>query len=261
MLNKIKSALKLLSIYSKPKEVLNIYQEFQSKKDLNSNLQKRFNDDFNNFNVLATEKQKAKNEFLYPCLYDNTSTTQIEPTYFYQDAWAFERIIKNKPLKHIDIGSQHNFVAHLSKVVDLTMVDIRPLALPMDTIKFIEGSILELPFVDDSIDSISSLCVIEHIGLGRYGDPIDPMGSEKALAEIKRVLKKGGNFYVSVPVSDKYLTRFNAGVIFEYKQLREYFEKYYFISDEKFIAESKLGSKFIPNDHFGTTALFELIKK
>ncbi len=27
---------------------------------------------------------------------------------------------------------------------------------------------------DESIDSMSALCSIEHFGLGRYGDPIDP---------------------------------------------------------------------------------------
>jgi SAM-dependent methyltransferase len=147
---------------------------------------------------------------LYPCIYDKTSITPMEPVYFYQDTWAFERILKQKPSLHIDIGSHHTFVAFLSKVIPLTMVDIRPLDLPLDTLKFQEGSILDLPFKSESVESISSLCVVEHIGLGRYGDPLDPDGSEKAISELKRVLKSAGNLYISLPLDNENKTYFNA---------------------------------------------------
>jgi SAM-dependent methyltransferase len=42
--------------------------------------------------------------------------------------------------------------------------------------------------------------VIEHIGLGRYGDPLDPDGSIRAAKELQRVLKPGGHLFLSVPV-------------------------------------------------------------
>jgi hypothetical protein len=42
--------------------------------------------------------------------------------------------------------------------------------------------------------------VIEHIGLGRYGDPLDPEGSVKGALELQRVLEKGGNLLVSLPI-------------------------------------------------------------
>jgi len=45
--------------------------------------------------------------------------------------------------------------------------------------------------------------VVEHIGLGRYGDPIDPLGTMKALRELSRVVAKGGNFYLSLPVGEE----------------------------------------------------------
>ena len=147
---------------------------------------------------------------LIPCLEDNTGTTAIEPTYFYQDAWAFEKIVEAAPARHIDIGSHHKFVALLSKVVPVTMVDIRPLSLPMASIRFQAGSVLALPYPDGSAESVSSLCVIEHIGLGRYGDPLDPRGTEKALAELKRITAPGGDLYVSVPIDDINRTYFNA---------------------------------------------------
>jgi hypothetical protein len=46
-----------------------------------------------------------------------------------------------------------------------------------------------LPFKNNSIECISSLCVLEHIGLGRYGDKLDPFGTEKAIEEIKTIFK------------------------------------------------------------------------
>jgi hypothetical protein len=53
----------------------------------------------------------------------------------------------------------------------------------LENLFFKEGSILALPFESGSIKSLSSLCVVEHIGLGRYGDEIDPFGSESAIKE------------------------------------------------------------------------------
>ena len=147
---------------------------------------------------------------LQPIFGDDSGETWVEPVYFYQDSWAFERIVGRRPDRHVDVGSQHKFVALLSKVVPVTMVDIRPLTVTLDTLAFVEGSIVALPFEDASVPSVSSLCVVEHIGLGRYGDPLDPFGTEKALEELKRVVRPGGDLYVSVPIADQTRVHFNA---------------------------------------------------
>lgn len=162
------------------------------------------------YKKLAPEGYQLSIEDIYPCVEDNTSETNIEPVYFYQDVWAFERIFKDSPRSHIDVGSHHKFVAFLSKVLPVTMVDIRPLSLKIDSLKFQKGSILDLPFPDNTVESLSSLCVVEHIGLGRYGDSLDPYGTEKAIKEIKRVLKPNGHLYISLPVGTKNVTYFNA---------------------------------------------------
>lgn len=246
---------------SSVKTKINRLRYYGNKYKNDEKLYKQFYKDLQMYNRLASKEQIASERFLFPCLYDNTTNTNLDPTYFYQDAWAFEKITSYKPVKHYDIGSHNKFVALLSKVVNLTMVDIRPLSLPMDSINFIKGSITELPFSDNSIDSLSSLCVIEHIGLGRYGDPLDPFGSEKSLLEVKRVLKSNGMFYLSVPVSNKHIVRFNAGIIFNYHKFKKQLQNDYIITDEKIIADGRLGDVFVPNDSFGTTALFELKKK
>ena len=174
-------------------------------------------------------------ECFYPCLGEDTSETKVEPIYFYQDTWAFEEIVKASPSCHVDVGSHHKLVAFLSKIFPVTMIDIRPLSLPMKTLKFQKGSILNLPFEDESVESLSSLCVVEHIGLGRYGDRLDPDGSEKAIAELCRVISPGGHLYVSVPIDDCNKLFFNAHRAFEEKYFEELLQPLKII-DKKYIS-------------------------
>ena len=219
----------------------------------------RFWDSYQRYKQLAPVNGQPLLEHLYPCLGEDTAETLIEPTYFYQDAWAFEKIVKQRPAQHIDVGSHHKFVALLSKVVPVTMVDIRPLSLPLDTLNFKAGSILELPFEDGSVESLSSLCVVEHIGLGRYGDPLDSKGTEKAIAELCRVLAPGGHLYLSVPVGDQSIVAFNAGRIFSLDHLFELF-KPLVVVDRSFIVGNSLQKDYQHSGGFGTTGLFELVK-
>ena len=180
----------------------------------------RFWKSYYQYKKMASENQQPLIKHLYPCLGDDTAQTEIEPVYFYQDTWAFGEIIKVSPSHHVDVGSHHKFVAFLSKVLPVTMIDIRPLSLPLETLEFKEGSILKLPFPDKSVESLSSLCVVEHIGLGRYGGPLDASGSEKAIAELCRVMRPNGHLYVSVPIDDHNRLFFNAHRAFK----EQYFE-------------------------------------
>jgi len=174
---------------------------------------------------LATTRELLL-QHLYPCVQDATANHEIEPIYFYQDAWAFELIVRTRPPQHIDVGSHHKFVALLSKVVPVTMVDIRPLSLKLPSLQFRAGSICNLPYATDSIPSVSSLCVIEHIGLGRYGDPLDPRGTVKALRELQRIVRPNGDLYLSVPLDDEDRTYFNAHRAFTEETLLGLFEPF-----------------------------------
>jgi len=137
---------------------------------------------------------------LQPCLGDWTFATPFDPHYFYQGAWAARKLKETAPEKHVDIASSVLMVSVLSGFVETVFVDYRPLKANLSGLTSIPGDILSLPFEDDSITSLSCLHVIEHIGLGRYGDPLDPKGSLKAAKELERVLAPGGNLLVSMPV-------------------------------------------------------------
>jgi hypothetical protein len=155
--------------------------------------------------------------------------------YFYQDTWAFRKIVQARPALHVDIGSTALLVGCVAAMVPTISVDVRPLAVRVDGLTPLCGLITRLPFRSDSLESISALCVIEHIGLGRYGDPLDPDGTRKAARELVRVLARGGNLYVSVPCGRSYVA-FNAHRSFARDEFEQMFgglqtKEYLLVSD------------------------------
>jgi SAM-dependent methyltransferase len=88
----------------------------------------------------------------------------------------------------------------LSASLKTVFVDYRPLRVCLSNFSSLAGDIVRLPFHDKSIASLSCLHVIEHVGLGRYGDSLNPEGSQLAAAELQRVLQPGGRLFLSVPV-------------------------------------------------------------
>lgn len=135
-----------------------------------------------------------------PCLGDWTAHTPFDAHYFYQGAWLARRIANVRPAKHVDIGSSVLTISVLSAQVETIFVDYRPLEISLPGLTCVAGNITDLPFPSDSILSLSCLHVIEHIGLGRYGDPIDPLGSIKAAQQLQRVVSPGGSLYLSLPI-------------------------------------------------------------
>jgi hypothetical protein len=183
----------------------------------------------------------------YPQLHDRTPTNPYDPHYFFQGVWATKKIKQSNIQAHVDVGSQALYVGLLTAITHVTYIDIRPMPLPLDNYESREGSILEMPYDANSIPSLSCLHVAEHIGLGRYGDPLDPEGTKKATQELTRVLAPGGNLYFSLPIG-KPRVCFNAHRIHSPQQILDYFSDLQLVS---FSATSDT-SEFIldadPND-------------
>lgn len=158
----------------------------------------------------------------YPCLYDKTDQTDFGRHYVYHTAWAGRVLAATKPSNHIDISSCLRFVSIASAFVHIDFFDYRPAKIELDNVTSNSADITALPFKTGSIHSLSSMHVVEHIGLGRYGDPFDYEGDIKAIAELKRVLAPGGNLLFVVPIG-KPRIQFNAHRIYSYAQIREYF--------------------------------------
>jgi SAM-dependent methyltransferase len=158
----------------------------------------------------------------WPQLHDRTTRAPFDVHYLWTNGWAMRRILAQKPPQHVDIGSQIMLVNLLSAVLPVVFLDYRPLRACLSGLTSTCGDILHLPFADRSIQSLSCLHVAEHIGLGRYGDSLNPYGTRQACAELQRILAPGGHLYFAVPVG-RPRVQFNAHRIHAPATIQEYF--------------------------------------
>lgn len=172
----------------------------------------------------------------YPCLDDRTATTGFDRHYIFHPAWAARILARTRPEFHVDISSSLHFCSLVSAFLPVRFYDYRPADLHLSNLTSESADLLALPFGKDTVLSLSCMHVIEHVGLGRYGDSLDPEGDLKAIAELKRVLAPGGDLLIVVPVGNPRIL-FNAHRIYSYEQITGYFsplslQEFTLISDD-----------------------------
>lgn len=137
--------------------------------------------------------------------------------YFHQDLLVASFISRKEPSRHIDVGSRiDGFVAHVAAFREIEVIDLRGAGkIGHPQIKFFQRDLMAKDSQFNQItDSLSCLHAIEHFGLGRYGDPINPDGHLHAFQNLVDMLEPGGTLYISVPISRKNEVHFNAHRVF-----------------------------------------------
>lgn len=158
----------------------------------------------------------------YPILSDKTATTDFDRHYIYHTAWAARILAEFRPICHVDISSALQFSTIVSAFIPVDFYDYRPADIELNNFTAGHVDLQALPFPTDSITSLSCMHVVEHVGLGRYGDPLDPAGDLKAIVELKRVLAVDGTLLFVVPIG-KARVMFNAHRVYSFGQILEYF--------------------------------------
>lgn len=181
-----------------------------------------------------------------PILEDWNAASGILGAYFQQDLLVARWVHENKPRRHIDVGSRiDGFVGSLAVFREVEVLDIRPQDTPVTNVRFRQLDITrELPAEWQACtDSLSCLHSIEHFGLGRYGDAIDPSGHLKGLRQLMAIVEPGGLFYLSTPIGPQRI-EFNAHRVFAAATLLDWFkdgwhlEKFAVIDDNARVVES-----------------------
>jgi SAM-dependent methyltransferase len=168
------------------------------------------------------KRYKGKTSFM-PCLHDRYEEAGVTNSeYFWQDLLVARWIYKAGPEKHVDVGSRiDGFVAHVASFREVEVFDVREISHVIPNIVFRQADLMNsssLPRVDGEgyCDSLSCLHALEHFGLGRYGDDINPTGYRLGLENMSKLLRTGGKFYLSVPIGVE-CVEFNANWIFNPK--------------------------------------------
>lgn len=176
-----------------------------------------FEEDKKRYSELNKREDFRINEHkIVPWLKDKYYEAGSVHTYFHMDLWAAKLIHKSGVKKHIDIGSRvDGFIAHLLAMgIEVSLLDIREFPYDIENLNAIICDATRLEEIEDeSIESLSALSSLEHFGLGRYGDPIDPEACFSCFDAIQRKLKEGAHFYLSVPIG-KDEVHFNSARVF-----------------------------------------------
>jgi SAM-dependent methyltransferase len=176
----------------------------------------------------------------YPCLHDFYGQSGVASGhYFHQDLYVAQKIFRNAPIKHVDVGSRiDGFVAHVASFRALEVFDYRELSPIIPNVTFRQFDLLSVPAqLDACCDSLSCLHVLEHIGLGRYGDPIDLSGHLRALESLAKLLKPKGTLYLSAPIGAERI-EYNAHRVFSLKRISGWFATLFEIVDFSYVDDA-----------------------
>jgi len=185
----------------------------------------------------------------YPCLDDRFAEGGFgQGHYFHQDLLVARRIYLNKPDKHVDVGSRiDGFVAHVASFRPIEVFDIRPLSNTIPNIRHTQADLMAP--IDERLagycDSLSCLHALEHFGLGRYGDLVNHDGHILGLRNLSTILKKGGKFYLSVPIGPQRI-EFNAHRVFAVSYLMEWFSGKYHLDQFSYVDDKGVLHEGVP---------------
>lgn len=152
-------------------------------------------------------------------LRDATAATGFDRHYVFHTAWAARVLAEIRPTRHVDVASSLYFVSSISAFIPTQFIDFRPAQLGLSGLDCDAGTLMQLPFASNSVESLSCMHVVEHVGLGRYGDAFDYDGDIKAVTELTRALAPNGHLLLVVPIGGKSRVQFNAHRIYTHEQV------------------------------------------
>ena len=184
--------------------------------------------EYRKFKKINDQRFSVDLKDIYPCLTDKIKMTPFDQHYIYHPAWAARVLAKTRPEYHIDFSSILSFSTIVSAFVPVKFYDYRPADMKLSGLESAFADLNKLPFEDNSQPSISCMHTVEHIGLGRYGDPLNATGDLKAIEELKRIVKPEGDLLFVTPVGQPRV-EYNAHRVYSFEQITSYFAPFQLI--------------------------------
>jgi hypothetical protein len=175
-------------------------------------------------------RKVKKGSSLFPIKVKLVGNCAGDPTEFFSHYEAFSFFVNNdlknlvsKKLSILDVGSPKMFTSSISVYHNVSSL---VLANPSDNLsntKYITHDVSnELPFQNNSFDIFTSTVSIPLLGLGRYGDKVDPNAIENFIQELSRVMRNGSTIYISMCLGHNILC-FNNGYYLTIEKIESLF--------------------------------------
>lgn len=81
-----------------------------------------------------------------------------------------------------------------------TVFEQRPLEADHERVEVRVQDLSQDTGLKPEFDLVTCLSTIEHVGLGRYGDPLDPWGDVRLAQNLRKIVRPGGFVVMSFPV-------------------------------------------------------------
>jgi SAM-dependent methyltransferase len=122
---------------------------------------------------------------------------------FYARCLAREDVTKQMI---VDLGGgSHSFSTVVPMLfrfsgAQIISVDVdHPNGIARSGARYVRGDCRNTGLESDSVDIVSLISTLEHVGLGRYGDPLDVDGDIRCMEEARRILRPGGHLALTIP--------------------------------------------------------------
>jgi SAM-dependent methyltransferase len=205
----------------------------------------------------SAERPEFQGRYLeWAFLSDDTATTGFDAHYVYHVAWAIRRLMRDRPEMHADFASSLHFCTAAAAFCETRFYDFRPAELVVEGLTCLQADLTDLNIEADAFDSVSCMHVLEHIGLGRYGDTPDAIGDLKAIAELKRIVRPGGRLYLVVPTGRPSVV-FNAHRVYSAEAFISYFSDLFDLEEFYFIRGDSTAGAPLVNPPFAETLAYD----
>jgi hypothetical protein len=202
------------------------------------------------------ERPEFENRFYkYPMLNEDVSSTSFDTHYLYHVAWGIRKIQSLKPPMHVDFSSSLNFCTATSAICPTLFYDFRPATIFLDNLTCLKCDLMAVDFEVGQYPSVSSMHVVEHVGMGRYGDTLNVNGDLLAIENLKKTVMPGGAIFFVVPCG-KPSVQFNAHRVYSAKKIIEYFGDEYTLKEFYFIP-GPIEMKPVLNPDLDSTLIYD----